>query len=52
MGLGSGFHGYNSQCMTITLIVATLAVAGGAGRYSWEPKNGNSDKKVGALRYE
>jgi hypothetical protein len=38
--------------MTITLIVATLAVAGGARWYSRQPKNGNSDKKVGALRDE
>jgi hypothetical protein len=38
--------------MTISIIVAALAVAGGAGWYSWQPENGNSVRKVEALRYE
>src|SRR5262245_39212335 len=32
--------------MKIALIVAGIALAGGAGWYFWQPKNGNGDKKV------
>jgi HlyD family secretion protein len=36
--------------MKITLIVAGLALAGGAGWYYWQPKNGNGEKKVEVKR--
>jgi len=32
--------------MKITMIVAGLALAGGAGWYFWAPKNGNGEKKI------
>src|SRR5436853_5629880 len=36
--------------MKIVLILAGLTVAGGAGWYFWQPKNGNGDKKVEVKR--
>lgn len=32
--------------MKITLIVAGIALAGGAGWYFWQPRNGNGEKKL------